>query len=220
MRERVILRWGVGLVIVVAPLVMAGWFALCPQYGDPACPTNARPLDVLAAYRAAPPVLMETFLAINMVVAYVFPLSYLGMAAVAWPGAPRLAALGGACGWLGSAVWGFIADQSFLLTDMAPTQHDAEFAALETAYFADWHIFTLAIGWVVGHLLGYVILGFALFRARSVPTWSAAMIVTAAVVMGPLAYGTGQNGLQILGYIMVAAGCVPAARSLVRRPAS
>ena len=46
------------------------------------------------------------------------------------------------------------------------------------------------------------------------------MIVTAAVVMGPLAYGTGQNGLQILGYIMVAAGCVPAARSLVRRPAS
>src|SRR5207237_7945044 len=145
MRERVILRWGVGLVIVVAPLVMAGWFALCPQYGDPSCPTNARPSDVLAAYRAAPPVLMETFLAINMVVAYVFPLSYLGMAAVAWPGTPRLAALGGACGWLGSAVWGFIADQSFLLTDMARTQHGAEFAGTAPAYCSDWPIFTSGI---------------------------------------------------------------------------
>src|SRR5438445_3912249 len=115
---RQLISWVFVVLVVAVPLVMASWFALCPQYGDPACPTNARPLDVLAAYRAAPPVLMETFLAINMVVAYVFPLSYLGMAAVAWPGAPRLAALGGACGWLGSAVWGFIADQSFLLTDM------------------------------------------------------------------------------------------------------
>ena len=102
-------------------------------------------------------------------------------------------------------------------SDMVRTQHDAEFATLETAYFADWHLFALAIGWVVGQ--GYVILGFALLRARAVPTWSAAMIVTAPVVMGPLAYGTGQNGLQILGYAMVAAGCVPAARALIRRPA-
>ncbi len=218
MPERAALRWCTAVVIVLTPLIMASWFALCPQYGDPACPTNARPLDALAAYRAAPPSLMGMFLLVNMVVAYLFPLSYLGMASVAWPGAARLAAIGAACGWIGSIVWGFIADQSFLLADMVRVQHDADFAALETAYFTDWHIFALAIGWVAGHLLGYAILGVALVRARAVPAWSGTLIVAAAVVMGPLAYGTGQNALQIIGYVMVAVGCVAAGRTLVRRP--
>ncbi len=211
-----LLLWFFAVLIVATPLVMASWFALCPQYGDPSCPTNARPLAMLAAYRAAPAGLMQAFLIVNLAVAYLFPLGYLGMGLVAWRRSPWLTALGVGCGWVGAIVWGYIADQSFLLTDMAHTQHDAEFAALEAAYFADWHILVVASGWVIGHLLGYLLLGIALLRSKLVPAWSAAMIIAAAPIMGPLAYGLNQNALQILGYLMVAVGCVPAARSLVR----
>src|SRR5207237_10779536 len=112
MRERVILRWGVGLVIVVAPLVMAGWFALCPQYGDPACPTNARPLDVLAAYRAAPPTLMQLFLFVNLAVAYLFPVGYIGMGLVSWQRSASLTAVGVVRGRLGALRGAYIAGES------------------------------------------------------------------------------------------------------------
>src|SRR2546428_850469 len=215
-----LLIWFFAVVIVATPLLMASWFALCPQYGDPSCPTNARPLAMLAAYRIAPAGLMQAFLAVNLAVAYLFPLGYLGMGLVAWRRSPWLTALGVGCGWVGAIVWGYIADQSFLLTQMAHAQHDAEFAALETAYFADWHILVVATGWVVGHLLGYLFLGIALLRSKLVPAWSAAMIIAAAPIMGPLAYGLNQNALQILGYLMVAVGCVPAARFLRRSGAA
>ena len=61
-----LLIWFFAVVIVATPLLMASWFALCPQYGDPSCPTNARPLAMLAAYRIAPAGLMQAFLAVNL----------------------------------------------------------------------------------------------------------------------------------------------------------
>ncbi len=214
---RRLLFWFFAVLIVVVPLVMASWFALCPQYGDPACPTNARPLDVFAAYRAAPPTLMQLFLLVNLAVAYLFPLGYIGMGLVSWRRSPRLTALGVVCGWLGAIAWGYIAGQIVLLAQMAQARHDTEFAALERAYFADWHLLAVAIGWVAGHLLGYLFLGLAFLRAKVVPAWSALLVVAAVPIMGPFAYGFQQNVLQILGYLMVAVACIPAARTLISR---
>src|SRR5438132_9319620 len=89
-----LISWVFVVLVVAVPLVMASWFALCPQYGDPACPTNARPLDVLEAYRAAPPILMQLFLLVNLAVAYLFPLGYIRMGLVSWQRSAGLAALG------------------------------------------------------------------------------------------------------------------------------
>jgi len=211
-----LISWVFVVLVVAVPLVMASWFALCPQYGDPACPTNARPLDVLAAYRAAPPLLMQTFLVVNLAVAYLFPLGYIAMGTASWRGSPWLTALGVVCGWLAAIAWGYIADQNVLLAHMAPAGHDTEFAALERAYFGDWHILAVAIGWVAGHLLGYLFLGLAFLRAKVVPAWSGLLVIAAVPVMGPFAYGFQQNALQILGYLMVAVACIPAARTLRR----
>jgi len=214
---RRLLFWFFAVAIVVVPLVMASWFGLCPQYGDPACPTNARPLDVLAAYRAAPPTLMQLFLFVNLAVAYLFPVGYIGMGLVSWQRSAWLTAVGVVCGWLGAIAWGYIADQNVLLVHMAQIRHDAEFAALERAYFADWHVLAVAIGWVAGHLFGYLFLGLAWLRAKVVPLWSALLLVAAVPIMGPFAYGLQQNALQILGYLMVAVACIPAALTLVSR---
>ena len=113
------------VVIVVTPILMASWFALCPQYGDPACPGTANPVAYFPAARAAPPALLQLFLIINLVVPYVFPLSYIGMGMASWRNAPYFTACGVVLGWLASIAWGFIADELFIWTHMAGADKDA-----------------------------------------------------------------------------------------------
>ena len=204
------------LCMVLAPLMLSGWFALCPQYGDPACPNMANHLGVLVAYRAANPLLLRVFLFLNLVIPYLYPLSYIGLGLLAMKRAPWLSTIGIACGFVGSIPWGPIADQSFLLNSMARLGHDMLFAMLETAYF-NWELFAMAGGWVIGHLLGYVLLGIALARAQVVPLWAACLIIVSAPWMGPIAYGTRLGLLQVLGYALVFIGSVPAALAILRR---
>jgi hypothetical protein len=205
------------IVIVVTPLIIAGWFGLCPQYGDPACPGTARPIDFFPAVRAAPPALLQLFLIINLVVPYVYPLSFIGMAMVSWRSSPLATALGLASGWIGSIAWGFIAEELFVWTLMATAHQDAEIAPLLQANAANWHITVVGAGWVIGHLLAYVLLGIAFLRTAALPKSSGILVIAAAPIMGPFAYGFKQSGLQILGYLMVSAACVPAARALRAR---
>ena len=72
-------------------------------------------------------------------------------------------------------------------------------------------------GWVIGHLLGYVLLGIAPLRARVIPRWAAWLLIVSALVMGPLAYGTGLGLLQVLGYLLVFLGSIPAALVTLKR---
>src|SRR5712691_5120133 len=94
--------------------------------------------------------------------------------------------------------------------------HDPVFATLEKSYFSNPEIYIIAAGWVIGHLLGYILLGIALARARVIPLWAACLIVTSAPLMGPIAYGTGLGLLQILGYVLVFIGSVPAALAMLK----
>ena len=76
--------------------------------------------------------------------------------------------------------------------------------------------FTFAIAWLFGHLLGYVLLGIALARARAIPLWAACLIIASAPLMGPIAYGTGLGILQVLGYVLVFIGSIPAAFAMLK----
>lgn len=112
-------------IVVITPLLMATWFALCLQYGDPACPGTAAPGNYFPAMRAAPPALLEAFLIVNLAVPYAFPLGFIGMAMVPWPDSPLLTILGVMCGWISSIAWGPSADELFTWTFMARGSHDA-----------------------------------------------------------------------------------------------
>ncbi len=201
--------------IVLAPLVMASWFALCPEYGNPGCPDTSNPLGSLAAFRAAPPTLMQAFLLVSVSTPYLFSLSYLALGIVAMGRSPWLATLGVICGWLGSAPWGLVTDRSFLLLEMARAGDDPLFAALLARLNTQPAFVLMAAGWLFGHLLGYVLLGLALARAGAVPRWAAYLMVLAAPLMGPIAYGTHQGDLQVLGFLLVFVASVPAAATML-----
>ncbi len=206
--------------ILLAPLSLAGWFALCPQYGDPSCPNNTQPLAVFVAFRAANPMLLQLFLFFNVIVPYLYPLSYVGLGRLAMPRSPWLATFGIVFGWVGSVPWGFIADTMFQASTAARLGQDATYALLVKSYFSGPAILTVAAGWVLGHLLAYVLLGAALLRARVIPAWAGWMIILSAPLMGPLAYGTGLGVLQVLGYLLVFVGSLPAARAMLQRGTS
>lgn len=210
---RKIHRLFIALCIAMAPLLMAAWFAMCPQSSDPACPNLSDPLAAVAAFRAAGPLRSQWFLAFGVIAAYICPISYVGLGMLSMRKAPWISTIGIACGWVGSVPWGFIADSMFYFAAAAHLGQDKSFALLHSrqGLFAFPQMLAVAGGWVVGHLLGYVLLGIALFRARVIPRWASCLIVAAAPVMGPIAYGTNIGLVQVLGYLCAFAGSVPAA---------
>lgn len=210
--QRLVLALGV----LVAPLLMAGWFTLCPQYGDPTCPSSAHPDVAFAVFRTADPTLMQIFYWITLVIPYVYPIGYIGLGLLSMKRAPWLSTIGMVAGWLGSIAWGFISDTILLIHSAVQLGQDISFLALEKAHYADPLILVVATGWVLGHWGGYVLLGIALWRARVVPHWAALLIILSGPLMGPVAYGVNSGFIQVLGFILVFIGSIPGALAILK----
>lgn len=214
--HRLFVRGVLVLILITAPLVMAGWFATCPQYGDPTCPSSIHPLAVLDAFRHANSKLQQLFMLLTLIAPYLYPLSYLILGLLAMKRAPWLATLGVICGWCGGIAWGFISDTMIHINVFAQAGADQVFVTHENAFFATPHVLAIATGWVLGHMLGYIFIGVALFRARTVPRWASVLLILSAPVMGPLAYGANVGLFQIAGYLMVLIASIPAAGVILR----
>jgi hypothetical protein len=203
------------LCILLAPLCVSSWFGLCPEYGNPACPVGTG--ATVAAFRAANPLLLQLFFVVAFISAYIYPLSYIGLGRLAMKRSPWLSSVGIALGFVGSVVWSLLIGESFWVNAAAHVNGNAQFFMLGKTYVANWVVFAMHGGWIIGHLLGYVLLGIALVRAGVIPRWAAWLIIVSAPIMGPLAYGTGLGLLQILGYVLVFIASVPAAIAMLRR---
>lgn len=203
--------------IVLAPLALIVWFGLCPTgAGDAACPDQGSSLAVFAAFRTMNPQLMQLFLFLSLILPYLYPLSYVGLGLLAMKRSPWLATLGIICGFAAGVVWGVIADSMVTLDTMAQISLNPLFVTVEHHYYATWLILTFGAFWVIGHLLGYVLLGAALLRARAIPRWAGWLLIVSGPVMGPIAYGTNQGLLQILGFALVFIASIPAALALLK----
>lgn len=203
--------------MLIAPVALAGWFTLCPQYGNPACPDHTNPLAVALAFRTAGSPALRAFLWLGLIVVYVYPISYLGLAAVSFDRAPWLSLATVLLGWSGSMAWGFISDSMVHINSAAALGLDAWFVREQARFFTSPQILVVATGWVLGHQLAYVVAGIAILRAKALPWWVGALLIVAMPIMGPLAYGTNVGALQVLGYLVVFVASVPAALLLVRR---
>jgi hypothetical protein len=205
------------LCIVLAPLTLSLWFGLCPTgANDAACPDQASSLAVFAAFRAMNPQLMQVFLFLSLIVPYLYSLSYVGLGLLAMKRSPWLATLGMACGFAAGVVWAAIADSITMLASMAQISLNPLFVTVQHHYYANWLILAFGAAWVIGHQLGYILLGIALARARVIPLWAACLFIVSVPIMGPIAYGTGLGLLQILGYVLVFIGSVPAAAAMLK----
>lgn len=206
------------LCILLAPLILSLWFGLCPTgVGDAACPDQGNSLAIFADFRAMNPQVTQFFFFVSLLVPFLYSLSYVGLGLLAMKRSPWLATLGMACGFAAGLVWGAIADSMAMLDSMAQVGLNPLFVTVEHHYFSTSLVLTFGAIWIFGHLLGYVLLGIALARARVIPLWAACLIIVSAPVMGPIAYGTNLGLFQILGYVLVFIGSVPAASAMLKR---
>lgn len=208
-------HWFFALCLLLAPLTISLWFGLCPEFGNPACPVGSG--ATLTAFRADDPLLLQLFFVLAFISTYIYPLSYIGLGRLAMERSPWLASIGIAIGFIGSVVWSLFVGESSWINAAAHLNVNAQFFMLGKAYVANWVVLAMHGGWVIGHLFGYVLLGIALLRARVIPWWASWLIIVSALVMGPLAYGTGLGLLQPLGYGMVFVGSIPAAFATLKR---
>lgn len=74
----------------------------------------------------------------------------------------------------------------------------------------------LQYSWVLGHLLGYLLLGLALVRMA--PRWVGWLLIV-AVPLQMIAYPTQQGIFQILGFFLVFLASLPVAWALLHRVA-
>ena len=129
--------------------------------------------------------------------------------------APVLGAVGGVVALVGWAMVPMLNASDALLGEVAK-QNIATDSALYDAYFSNPGVNLMFSIFITGHIVGMLILGVAMFRARITPAW-AGLAVVAGTILHPLAFvGLGNHFLDGVSYVIVAAGFAAAAAAIWR----
>jgi hypothetical protein len=130
-------------------------------------------------------------------------------------GSPRLAVAGGVIaftGWLAGLL--SLGALSVVILHASEMPDRAQAIRLMTAITSDWTVSALVVVFVVGHLLGMLLLGAALWRAGVAPAWVAGLVGFAPIAH--LAVHTSSKTLDASAYGLVAVGLAGCAVSLLR----
>jgi hypothetical protein len=211
-RERLRFHWSLlaGFVLL-APAILTTTFALDPTGGVLSGWTTT-----FAQVRAASALHLNSWLILSLFAAYLAPLGILGLGLAAMQRSPWLATAGMAAGWIGSIPWSMFA-MVFSLTIVLAHEPTSEATRIIEALSGTAPVLILQGGWVIGHLLGYVLLGLALARSRVIPAWVTGLMI-AGVPLQMAAYAPPHRGyLQVIGFALIFVASLPVARSLLKR---
>src|SRR5437868_9372938 len=150
------------MCIIIAPVVLFLGFAFDPT-GGVGVPSS---VSVLAAdFRAASPLQVQLFLYFNAVTPYFFPLSFIGLGLLAMRRSPWLATIGMIFGLAGSLPFAVFVGPEAIAASLGQLGVSTSAAALWQYVNSQGAFLLLGGSWVIGHLLGYVIIGIALIRS-------------------------------------------------------
>lgn len=223
-RPERLVRTSIAVAIVGGPLAAVVGGLLAPSIHE-----NGR--QAIAANVAANAAANDGHLAAFFVASFLLPLGALGLAWLAYPHSPWLAALGGLLGFAGWVPYAALTALDDLARAMARLPDSGSYATLLDRFTVDPTMNAYLLIYIVGHLVAYVLLGVALRRGRVLPLWATWAMVASSPVMIlafalPGRVGAGQGGTLTLavGFASLAllvAGSMPAARAVaVRRPIS
>ena len=196
--------------IILAPLIVFLGFAFDPTGG---VPPDAR--RIFADYQVANPTKIQLFIFFGAITPYFFPLSYIGLGLLAMRRSPWLASIGMIFGLVGTLPWGFFVWPQALGDAMTKVGNSGTFVEVWNSVSSEGMIIFLQYSWVVGHLLGYIMLGIALGRARAIPLWAASLIVV-AIPFQAIAYMANQGIFQLISYVLIFIGSIPAALAMLK----
>jgi hypothetical protein len=198
------------VAIVGGPLGFLIGGALAPSVHDPAALAIAR-------NRAADPVLNAAHLVAFVLASYLLPVSAFGLARLAYARQAGLATAAGivaVLGWLPFSALSALDDLELRIGAVpAPGA-----TALLDMFSTDPVMNGYLVVYVLGHLAGYVLLGIALARARTVPLWSAAcLIASTPLTLGVFLVPGRPVGLGVVALALVVVGSLPAGWRTLRQ---
>jgi hypothetical protein len=133
------------------------------------------------------------------------------------PRAPRLTLVGGAVAFTGWLAGLLSLGASDLLYDHAAQLADrASAVSLVHAVTSDPAFVIPEAVFLIGHVLGLLLLGIALWRTRVVPRWAAALVGLASIAQFPV---HDQPGLSACAFGLLLVGMAACAVALLRTPA-
>src|SRR5579875_287216 len=206
---RVFQRVCLAACIVLAPVVLFLGFAVDPT-GGLGVPANLQ--GVAASLKGVSPLQIQGFLYLNAVTVYFFAPSFVGLGLLAMRRSPWLATAGMIFGLAGSLPFGIFVPLEALAFRAAAS---ASTAAVFQSVDAQGSLLLLGGSWVVGHLVGYILIGMALLRSRAIPWWPASLFIV-AVPFQAAGYGTRQNMLQLICFVLIFIGSLPAALAMLK----
>ena len=184
-------RWRVAAGVVcllLAPVGQLAQFLVSPMSQTD---TPAGQVAAAAAHLPA----MRLALVLDLPILLVLPAGlYVGF--VAGAGRSRLAAAGTAVTFATALSAGYLLAQDVVVYEAARQPDRGASVGLVAAYEGNNVVSALVVAYLIGHLVGFVLLGVALVRSRTVPVWAAI-----ALCVWPIAEMAGEAS----GAVVVAA---------------
>jgi hypothetical protein len=172
-------RWFGAVALIVGPLAMAAGSLLAPASDNDSISAS---LTKIAAHPSAE----RGLIVCDLLAAFLIP-AILYLMRLSGPRAPKVTMVGGAlaiAGLLGGLVSLGASDLLYYHAALLPDRVSA--ATLVHAVTIDPAFVIPEAVFLVGHALGLLLLGIALWRSRAVPRWAAALLGLAFIVQFPV----------------------------------
>jgi len=168
------------------------------------------------AYSVAHPALHQVEQVIVPLASVLSLLGVIGLVQLAIRRSPRLAMTGGAlalAGWGTLPIW---AGQDNLTYFMGKIGSNPQLVELWNQFNTSGTNTYLYI-FIIGHLVGPLLLAIALRRARVIPRWSP-IVIAATIPLHVLTFATGARYFDPIAYAMLAGALTPAAIAVLKSP--
>lgn len=210
-----LIRWILAASVVGGPAA----FLLGGLLAPPSMHTDG--VSTLNANALANPATNTAHVVVFVVAGFLLPIGVVGLAWLAYPRTPWLATIGGLLGVVGWIPFSALVALDDLAVHLARLPAGGSYAVVYERFGYGPVMNTYLIIYIAGHLLAYVLLGIALWRARAVPAWAGwAMVASSPLTVAmfvlpgnPIAVGAVAVGLLV-------AGSIPATWAILTRAPS
>jgi hypothetical protein len=200
--------------VILGPLaILVAAVANPPYYGSGPGEASA-----IATNAATNDLIDQTHLVAQLVAAYLLPIGLLLLAWLANQRAPWLASIGGLLTVVGFLPLALYVGQDSLYYDIARLGSNPQFVELATKWNHDSIMSFYGVAFGLGTVLGPTLIGLALWKSHTVPTWAALCITLSrlpAFIFLAVPYRVAV-AVVLIGVVLLVAGSISGARSVSR----
>jgi hypothetical protein len=203
------------LCIVLGPGLALAAVVTGPGYSS----TKNGPIAALASFITASTIQLQVNAICSVIGTYLFPVALLAMAWLAMRRAPWWASIAVLVVFIGVFPFPAFIAQNALTWDLSRMGNNPLFSTI-VQRFNDDGIMSYYNGvFLLGTILGPVLIGIALWRARAVPIWATVLIIVSRLLV--YSYPLVQSFIpavyiQVLSWLPLLIGSIPAALAMLR----